>query len=162
MKTLTWIVLLAACQLSMSAEAATPNVVFIVADDMGYADLGVQGAKGFRTPHLDQLAADGTRFTNFYVAQSVCTASRTALMTGCYPNRLGMYGAYNHTSRDGIADTEWLLPEMFQERGYATAGIGVTARVARSTTEMKISRPLTVVSASEAVAARSNAAPIRT
>jgi arylsulfatase len=111
--------------LSTTLHAAdTPNVVLIVADDMGYADLGVQGARGFKTPHLDGLAAEGTRFTHFYVAQAVCTASRAALMTGCYPNRLGMQGAYNHTSRDGIADDEWLLPEMFKERGYATAGMG--------------------------------------
>lgn len=105
-------------------DARRPNVVFIVADDMGYADLGVQGARGFKTPHLDRLAKSGTRFSRFYVAQSVCTASRAALMTGCYPNRIGMHGAYNHTSRDGIADEEWLLPEMFKELGYATAGTG--------------------------------------
>ena len=103
---------------------SSPNVILIVADDMGYADMGVQGAIGFQTPHLDQLAQQGTRFTSFYVAQAVCTASRAALMTGCYPNRIGMHGAYNHTSRDGIAESEWLLPEMFQERGYATAGMG--------------------------------------
>lgn len=114
---------------AMAAESSRvaeerPNVVFIVVDDMGYADLGSQGAQGFQTPHLDRLAAEGTRFTNFYVAQAVCTASRAALLTGCYPNRLGMHGAYNHTSRDGIADGEWLLPEMFWDRGYATAGMG--------------------------------------
>jgi arylsulfatase A-like enzyme len=101
-----------------------PNVILIVADDMGYADMGTQGAVGFKTPHLDRMAAEGTRFTQFYVAQAVCTASRTALMTGCYPNRLNMQGAYNHTSRDGIADQEWLLPEMFKDLGYATAGMG--------------------------------------
>lgn len=117
--------LLCSASPTKSAESqATPNVVFIVADDMGYADMGTQGARGFKTPHLDQLAAEGTRFTNFYVAQAVCTASRAALMTGCYPNRIGMQGAYNHTSRDGIADAEWLLPEMFKDRGYATAGMG--------------------------------------
>ena len=104
--------------------AETPNIVFIVADDMGYADLGTQGATGFKTPNLDRLPAEGTRFTNFYVAQAVCTASRAALMTGCYPNRIGMQGAYNHTSRDGMADEEWLLPEMLKDRGYATAGCG--------------------------------------
>lgn len=103
---------------------STPNVILIVADDMGYADLGVQGAVGFQTPHLDQLAKEGTRFTSFYVAQAVCTASRAALLTGCYPNRIGMQGAYNHTSRDGMSDSEWLLPEMFKEHGYATAGMG--------------------------------------
>lgn len=107
-----------------TVAAELPNIVLIVADDMGYADLGTQGAKGFQTPHLDRLAAEGTRFTDFYVAQAVCTASRAALLTGCYPNRLGMHGAYNHTSRDGVAEEEWLLPEMLKDRGYATAGMG--------------------------------------
>jgi len=123
MKSLFAILLI--CLLTEPTSAADrPNVVFIVADDMGYADLGVQGARGFKTPNLDRLAAEGTQFSNFYVAQAVCTASRAALMTGCYPNRLGMQGAYNHTSRDGIADEEWLLPEMFKDAGYATAGMG--------------------------------------
>ena len=117
--------LLISLSLAVAIHAAeTPNIVFIVADDMGYADLGTQGATGFKTPNLDRLAAEGTRFTNFYVAQAVCTASRAALMTGCYPNRIGMQGAYNHTSRDGMADEEWLLPEMLKDRGYATAGCG--------------------------------------
>lgn len=108
-----------------SAFAATqPNVILIVADDMGYADMSCQGARGFKTPHLDRMAAEGTRFTSFYVAQAVCTASRAALLTGCYPNRVGLQGALNHTSRDGLHPEEWLLPEMFQERGYATAGFG--------------------------------------
>jgi arylsulfatase A-like enzyme len=120
--------LIAACLAFVASQssfaAPPPNVIFIVADDMGYADMGTQGAKGFKTPHLDRMAAEGTRFTQFYVAQAVCTASRAALLTGCYPNRLGMQGAYNHTSRDGMADEEWLLPEMFKARGYATAGMG--------------------------------------
>lgn len=70
----------------------------------------LKGAVGFKTLHLDRMAAEGTHFTDFYVAQAVCTASRAALMTGCYPNRLHMQGAYNHTSRDGIADDKRLLP----------------------------------------------------
>jgi arylsulfatase A-like enzyme len=111
-----------ACSSAFAADR--PNVVFIVADDMGFADMGTQGARGFKTPHLDRMAAEGTRFTNFYVAQAVCTASRAALLTGCYPNRLGMHGAYNHTSRDGLADEEWALSEMFKDLGYATAGMG--------------------------------------
>ena len=68
---------------SVSCSAELPNVIFIVADDMGYADLGTQGARVFKTPHLDRMAAEGTRFTQFYVAQAVCTASRAALLTGC-------------------------------------------------------------------------------
>lgn len=124
MKTALVTTLLFICALAGVSRGSQPNVVFIVADDMGYADMGTQGARGFKTPHLDQLAIDGTRFTDFYVAQSVCTASRAAFMTGCYPNRLGMQGAYNHTSIDGIAGEEWLLSEMFKELGYATAGMG--------------------------------------
>ncbi|MBM3877342.1 MAG: sulfatase [Verrucomicrobia bacterium] len=104
--------------------AAPPNVVLILADDLGYADLGCFGAKDIRTPHLDRLAAQGTRFTSFYVAQAVCTASRAALMSGCYPNRIGLAGALNHTSRNGIHPDEWLLPELLKARGYATSCIG--------------------------------------
>lgn len=109
-----------------SRDVSRPNVILILADDMGYADFGAQGSPAlrFRTPNLDRLAQEGTRFTDFYVAQAVCTASRAALMTGTYPNRVGMQGAYNHTSRDGIHEAEWLLPEMFRDRGYATAGFG--------------------------------------
>lgn len=101
-----------------------PNIILIVADDMGYADLSCQGATGFATPHLDRLAAEGTRFTSFYVAQAVCTASRAAFLSGSLPNRISLQGALNHTSRNGIHPDEWLLPEMFKERGYATAGFG--------------------------------------
>jgi arylsulfatase len=101
-----------------------PNIVLIVADDMGFGDLSCQGAEDIRTPHLDRLARQGTRFTNFCVAQSVCTASRAALMSGCYPHRLGMAGALNHTSRTGLHADEWLLPEMLQAKGYATACFG--------------------------------------
>ena len=107
-----------------AAAPPPPNVIFIIADDMGYADMGTQGARGFKTPNLDRMAAEGTRFTQHYVAQAVCTASRAGLMTGAYPNRLGMKGAYNHTSRDGMHEDEWLMPEMFRDRGYATLGTG--------------------------------------
>src|SRR6188768_2466618 len=93
----SFLFLLFLCPLLLAAEL--PNVVLIVADDMGYADMGTQGARGFKTPNLDRMAAEGTRFTSFYVAQAVCTASRAALLTGAYPNRLGMQGAYNHTSK---------------------------------------------------------------
>jgi arylsulfatase len=108
----------------IGAETAKPNIVLIVADDMGYADAGCYGAKGIRTPHLDALAKAGTRFTSFNVAQAVCTASRAALLSGCYPNRLGMAGALNHTSTTGIHADEILLPEMLKAKGYATACYG--------------------------------------
>ena len=119
------VLLLTTCPLSAAALATDrpPNIVMIVADDLGYADLHCQGAS-YPTPHLDQLAAAGTRFTDFYVAQPVCTASRAGFLTGCYPNRVSLQGALNHTSRNGIHPDEQLLPELLQQRGYATAIFG--------------------------------------
>src|ERR1700761_6628569 len=73
----------------LSAAPRSPNIVIILTDDQGYADVGVFGAKGFVTPNLDRMAAEGRKFTNFHVAQPVCSASRAALLTGCYPHRLG-------------------------------------------------------------------------
>lgn len=105
-------------------QAAPPNIVLILADDLGYGDLGSFGSMKIRTPHLDRIASEGTRFTNFYVPQAVCTASRAGLMSGCYPNRIGLHGALNHTSQVGIHPEEWLLPEMLKDRGYATICIG--------------------------------------
>jgi len=109
---------------SIAAEGKQPNVVFILADDLGFADLGIHGATEFHTPHIDQMSREGRRFTNFYVAQPVCTASRAALMTGCYPNRVGLSGALNHTSNTGIHADEFLLPKLFLQQGYATAILG--------------------------------------
>ncbi len=101
-----------------------PNVILIYADDLGYGDLGCYGATDIKTPHLDRLAAEGSRFTSFYVAQSVCTASRAALMTGSYANRVSMSGALNHLSPTGLHAREKLLPQVFKDRGYATALFG--------------------------------------
>src|SRR5208283_3375880 len=78
---------------SAETRIAAPNVVIIYIDDLGYADIGPFGAKGYATPHLDRMAAEGTKFTSFYSAQAVCSASRAALMTGCYANRVGIPGA---------------------------------------------------------------------
>ncbi len=107
-----------------AAEKSTPNIILILTDDQGYRDVGCYGAQEFQTPHLDRLAQEGRRFTDFYVAASVCTASRAALMTGCYPNRVSMFGALNHTSREGIHPNELLLPEILKAQGYATACYG--------------------------------------
>jgi len=104
--------------------AERPNIIVILADDLGYGDLGCFGAKQIKTPHLDQLAREGTRFTNFYVSQPVCTASRASLLTGCYANRVGLAGALNHSSRNGIHPNEQLLPELLRAQGYATAILG--------------------------------------
>jgi arylsulfatase A-like enzyme len=101
-----------------------PNVVLIFADDMGYADLGCYGAEGIETPNLDRLAKEGTRFTDFYAAQAVCSASRVALLTGCYSNRVGIQGALGPRSKIGINANETTLAEVFKSRGYATAIYG--------------------------------------
>jgi arylsulfatase len=108
-----------------SAEKSyAPNVVIILTDDQGYSDVGCFGAEGFATPRLDRMASEGRRFTDFYVAQPVCTASRAALMTGCYSNRVGLFGALNHESTIGINPDELLLSELCKSRGYATAIFG--------------------------------------
>ncbi|MBL8825175.1 MAG: sulfatase [Planctomycetia bacterium] len=101
-----------------------PNIILIYADDMGYADLGCFGSTKHRTPHLDSLAKEGARLTQFYTAQAVCSASRAALLTGCYPNRIGILGALNHRSTHGINNQELTLPEMLKSVGYQTAHFG--------------------------------------
>ncbi len=102
----------------------TPNVVIIFADDMGYADAHCFGGKEGLTPHLDQMAKEGRKLTSFYVAQAVCSASRTALLTGCYPNRVGILGALGPQSKNGIHDDEMTIAEVLKPRGYATAIFG--------------------------------------
>lgn len=128
MKTFRAALALLLAALATPAHAAptsrTPNVVIILADDLGFGDLGCYGSKTIRTPRLDQMAANGLRLTNFLVSQPVCTASRASLMSGCYANRIGMSGALNHTSRSGIHPDEQLLPELLHSKGYATACFG--------------------------------------
>jgi arylsulfatase A-like enzyme len=106
------------------AEERLPNVVLIVADDLGYSDVGVYGAKGFATPNLDRLAHEGIRFTDFHVAQAVCSASRAAIMTGCYPNRIGIEGAMEPWYKFGINEKELTFPQMMKQKGYATGMVG--------------------------------------
>src|SRR4051812_12186399 len=101
-----------------------PNIVLIYADDLGYSDVGCFGARGYATPNIDRLAAEGVRFTDFYVAQAVCSASRTALLTGCYPNRLGILGALGPDAKIGISDDERTIAQVLKPRGYATAIFG--------------------------------------
>ncbi len=101
-----------------------PNVVVIFMDDMGYDDLSPDGHRGYETRNLSRLAREGMRFTNFLVPQAVCGASRAALLTGCYPNRIGMLGAPGPNSRHGIHSREVLIPEMLKEKGYATGMVG--------------------------------------
>lgn len=102
----------------------TPNIILIFMDDMGYGDLSCYGALDIHTPHLDRLAAEGVRFTNFLTAQAVCSASRAALMTGCYPNRVGVSGAFFPNRKIGLAKEETTIAEMLKQKNYATAIFG--------------------------------------
>ncbi|NBW94538.1 MAG: arylsulfatase, partial [Bacteroidetes bacterium] len=124
-----WIVLLA-----RSAWAATPsatlkpNVVLMFIDDMGYGDIGPFGNKVNQTPHLDRMAEEGMVLTQFYVANTACTPSRAALLTGTYAQRIGMDGGklsvtFPGDSR-GLNPNEITLAEMLRENGYATGCFG--------------------------------------
>ncbi|AWW32685.1 arylsulfatase [Echinicola strongylocentroti] len=101
-----------------------PNVIVIFIDDEGYGDVGSYGATGFETPNIDKMASDGMRFTNFYAAQPVCSASRAGLMTGCYPNRIGVAKALFPRDEVGLNTKEYTMAEMFKDQGYATACFG--------------------------------------
>ncbi len=107
-----------------AAGARLPNIVIIYIDDMGYADIGPFGAKGYATPNLDKMAAEGMKFTSFYSAQPICSASRAALMTGCYANRVGIAGALGPRARIGISDKEMTLAQLCKQKNYATAIFG--------------------------------------
>ena len=108
------------------AEASTPpNVIIVFTDDQGYGDVGVYGATEFRTPHLDRMAREGIRFTDFYVAAPVCTPSRAALLTGSHPVRVGLGRRVLFPySTTGLHSDEITLAELLKDRGYATGIIG--------------------------------------
>lgn len=114
--------ILGAC--NTNQESRLPNIVIVFTDDQGYGDVGCYGATGFQTPNLDRVASQGMKFTNFYSAQPVCSASRAGLLTGCYPNRLGISGALFPRHEVGINDNELTIAEMLKEQGYATAIFG--------------------------------------
>ena len=105
------------------ACAEQPNIVIVLADDMGYGDLGCYGSPNIRTPEIDRMASEGAKLTAFYAAP-VCAPSRVQIMTGCYHARVGLsYNPFPHAKR-GINPEEHTLPEYLQEAGYATKLIG--------------------------------------
>ncbi|MCJ7467821.1 MAG: sulfatase [Maribacter sp.] len=105
-------------------EQRPPNVVLIFTDDQGYQDVGVFGSPNIETPYLDQMAKEGVRLTSFYAAQAVCSASRAGILTGCYPNRLGIHNALMPHSPVGLDLEETTLAEMLKQKGYTTAIFG--------------------------------------
>ncbi|MEO2085294.1 MAG: sulfatase-like hydrolase/transferase, partial [Marinoscillum sp.] len=109
---------------SEKENSNTPNIVIIFMDDMGYGDISNFGAINYKTPNLDKLVNNGMLFTNFYSAQAVCSASRAGLLTGTYPNRIGISGALMPYSNIGIHKNEKTIAEIVKEKGYATAIFG--------------------------------------
>jgi arylsulfatase len=105
-------------------DATRPNIIIIFTDDQGYQDLGCFGSPDIKTPNIDQMASAGMRFTNFYDAQPVCSASRAGLLTGCYPNRVGIHGALGPKSKVALGHQETTIAELVKPLGYETAIFG--------------------------------------
>ena len=113
------------CNRQANKTADSPNIIIFFTDDQGYADLGCYGAEGFTTPHIDQLAEEGIRFTNFYVPATVCTPSRAGLLTGRYPKRSNLHdGVLSPYSDNGLPLSEYTMAEMLKDNGYTTSCIG--------------------------------------
>jgi len=111
-------------QLTGLIFSKTPNFIVIFTDDQGYEDIGCFGSPKIKTPHLDKLAAEGRKFTSFYSANSVCSPSRAALMTGCYPTRVSVPGVLFPRHKEGLNPDEITIAELLKTKGYATSCIG--------------------------------------
>jgi arylsulfatase A-like enzyme len=121
---LAGVALMSVASSSAHAAGSKPNIVYIVADDLGWKDVGFNGCTDIKTPNLDQLAANGVKFSQFY-AQPMCTPTRAALLTGRYPFRYGLQTiVIPGPAGYGLATNEWLLPQALKEAGYTTAIIG--------------------------------------
>lgn len=125
MKSMTFLpISLALTSSSALIAQKQPNIVVVFCDDMGYGDLCANNATGFTTPNLDRMVAEGMRFTNFYAAQAVSSASRAGLLTGCYPNRVGFAGALSPNAKIGINPDEQTIAEILKTKGFTTAAVG--------------------------------------
>ena len=109
---------------AISASIESPNIVLLFADDMGYGDIGCYGHPTIATPHLDRMATEGMKFTQFHTASSVCTPSRAGLLTGRLPVRSGLTRVFFPQSEGGLPDGEITIAELLRETGYSSASIG--------------------------------------
>ena len=107
----------------MEASDRNPNIVLIYCDDLGYGDLGCYGSS-IPTPHLDRMAAEGMRFTQFYSANPVCSPSRAALLTGRYPTRVGVPRVLFPNDTTGLPDDEMTIAQVLKASGYKTMCVG--------------------------------------
>ena len=111
--------------ISASLQAQSrPNIVLFFLDDMGFGDLTITGATGYKTPHIDNLAKEGMFFSQFYAAQPISSASRAGIMTGCYPNRVGISGALMPQGNTGLNPEEETIAEVLKTREYACGAVG--------------------------------------
>ncbi|MFT3846258.1 MAG: sulfatase [Lacibacter sp.] len=118
------VLLIASGKKESSLPATSPNVIFILMDDMGYGDLECYGGFPYHTTNINSLANGGMRFTNFYAAQAVCSASRSAFLTGCYPNRIGISGALSPSANIALNPDEETIAKLLHDKGYKTGMIG--------------------------------------
>ena len=124
------LITLFASWLQKTHAASQPNFIIIFCDDLGYSDIGCFGSQLHRTPNIDKMASEGTRFTSFYVTSGVCSPSRSSLMTGCYPRRINLH--QDHAGqwvlfprgKRGLNPEETTIAEVLKTVGYSTAIIG--------------------------------------
>ncbi|MCK0155694.1 sulfatase [Cellulophaga sp. F20128] len=109
---------------TIKVKEVPPNIVLIFTDDQGYQDVGVFGSPNIKTPHIDKMSRNGVKLTNYYSAQPICSASRAGILTGCYPNRIGIHNALGPGSPTGINSSETTIAEMLKSIGYKTAIYG--------------------------------------
>ena len=124
-----FLLLVSAMSVAFSTNTANgadrlPNIILIFTDDQGYQDIGCFGSTDIRTPHLDAMAQEGRKFTDFYVGAPVCSASRAALLTGCYCSRVGITGVLFPRNKNGLHPQEVTLADLLKQKNYATTCIG--------------------------------------
>ena len=134
-------------QSSRRERKRPPNIVIIFIDDMGYADIGPFGATAYKTPNLDRMAEEGRIFTDFHSATAVCSASRAALMTGCYPERVSILGALGPTAKIGINANEITLAELCQHARLRHRGLTASGTWATTSSSCRCSTASTNTSA---------------